>query len=385
MSVPNVFANATTSIPLVQLDQNFNTGITLGNTTVYLGNTTTSFGNVTLTGADVNGTVTLTTPLAVTSGGTGRATGTTAYGLIAAGTTATGAQQTLAAGATTEILVGGGASALPVWTTASGTGAPARVGSPTFTGTVSASAITASGAITSNSNIVVNGGGMTTGTANIVLDFRAVNSSAANMIFGSDLYGTDTGIKVGQIGSGATGIRCGGGLSMWNGSTIAGASGGINIDNSGNTQVTGSLSKGSGSFLIDHPLPALNKTHHLVHSFIEGPQADLIYRGKTTLVAGKASVDIDAAANMTEGTFELLCRDVQCFTSNETDWNHVRGSVSGNILRIECQDQTSTATISWMVIGERKDQHMLETEWTDVNGKVIVEPLKPAPIKLESK
>jgi hypothetical protein len=62
MSVPNVFANATTSIPLVQLDQNFNTGITLGNTTVYLGNTTTSFGNVTLTGAVVNGTVGATTP-----------------------------------------------------------------------------------------------------------------------------------------------------------------------------------------------------------------------------------------------------------------------------------------------------------------------------------
>jgi len=68
----------------------------------------------------------------VAQGGTGRATGTTAYGLIAAGTTATGAQQTLAAGATTEILVGGGASALPSWTTATGTGAPVRATSPTF-------------------------------------------------------------------------------------------------------------------------------------------------------------------------------------------------------------------------------------------------------------
>jgi hypothetical protein len=60
--------------------------------------------------------------LDVAAGGTGRATGTTAYGLIAAGTTATGDQQTLAAGATTEVLVGGGASALPVWTTATGSG-----------------------------------------------------------------------------------------------------------------------------------------------------------------------------------------------------------------------------------------------------------------------
>jgi hypothetical protein len=75
----------------------------------------------------------LTTALPVTSGGTGRLTSTTAYGLLAAGTTATGAHQTLAAGATTEILVGGGASALPVWTTAQGTGAPVRATSPTLT------------------------------------------------------------------------------------------------------------------------------------------------------------------------------------------------------------------------------------------------------------
>lgn len=70
--------------------------------------------------------------LTVAQGGTGRVTGTTAYGLIAAGTTATGAQQTLAAGLTTEILVGGGASALPVWTAATGTGAPVRATSPTL-------------------------------------------------------------------------------------------------------------------------------------------------------------------------------------------------------------------------------------------------------------
>jgi hypothetical protein len=29
-----------------------------------------------------------------------------------------------------------------------------------------------------------------------------------------------------------------------------------------------------------------------------------------------------------------------------------------------------------MVIGERKDKHMMDTDWTDENGKVIVEPLK---------
>ena len=80
--------------------------------------------NTTGTSANVTGTI------AVLNGGTGRATGTTAYSLVATGTTATGAQQTLANGATTQLLVGGGASALPVWTTASGSGAPVRATSP---------------------------------------------------------------------------------------------------------------------------------------------------------------------------------------------------------------------------------------------------------------
>ncbi len=54
MAVPNIFANATASIPLSQLDANFNTAITLGNTATYLGNTTTTLGNVTLTNTQVN-------------------------------------------------------------------------------------------------------------------------------------------------------------------------------------------------------------------------------------------------------------------------------------------------------------------------------------------
>lgn len=48
MTVPYAFANATTSIPLSQLDANFNTPITIGNTAVQLGNTITTINNLTL-------------------------------------------------------------------------------------------------------------------------------------------------------------------------------------------------------------------------------------------------------------------------------------------------------------------------------------------------
>jgi hypothetical protein len=148
------------------------------------------------------------------------------------------------------------------------------------------------------------------------------------------------------------------------------------LDVVGNINCTGALSKGSGSFRIDHPLANMSNTHNLYHSFIEGPQADLIYRGKVDLENGGASINLDTVSKMTSGTFEALNRNVQCFTSNESDWDAVKGSVSGNILTISCQNTSSTATVSWLVIGERKDQHMYDTNWTDDDGYVIPEQLK---------
>jgi len=143
----------------------------------------------------------------------------------------------------------------------------------------------------------------------------------------------------------------------------------------GGFNIYGSLSKSSGSFRISHPLESKSSTHDLVHSFIEGPQADNIYRGKVTLNDGSATINLDVESNMAEGTFILLNREVQCFTTNETGWTAVKGRVTDNILQIN-SETTCSDEISWMVIGERHDKHMYDTEWTDDNGKVIVEPLK---------
>ena len=100
---------------------------------------------------------------------------------------------------------------------------------------------------------------------------------------------------------------------------------------------------------------------------------DLIYRGKVDLVAGSATVNIDTKAGMTEGTFVLLNRDVQSFTTNETGWGAVKSSVSGNILTITAQDNTSTDTISWMVVGERQDDKIKESLITDSDGHLLLE------------
>lgn len=60
MPVPNTFANATSAIPLSQLDNNFATAITIGNTAVQLGNTVTTlnnmtFANVTISSGNISG------------------------------------------------------------------------------------------------------------------------------------------------------------------------------------------------------------------------------------------------------------------------------------------------------------------------------------------
>ena len=150
----------------------------------------------------------------------------------------------------------------------------------------------------------------------------------------------------------------------------------MSLTQAGDLAIDGALSKGSGSFTIDHPLESKKDTHHLVHSFVESPQANNIYRGKVDLVNGTAQVNLDDVSTMTDGTFILLNTDIHCYTSNETNWDPVKGSVEGNILTIECQNNESNASVNWLVIGERHDPHMLETGWTDENGKVIVEPIK---------
>jgi hypothetical protein len=141
--------------------------------------------------------------------------------------------------------------------------------------------------------------------------------------------------------------------------------------------VAGALSKGSGSFKIDHPLPSMKDTHSLVHSFIEGPRADLIYRGEATLIGGRSVVDLDEVIGMTSGTWSLLCRDPQVWVQNDSGWSAVRGHVHAGALTIECEDTSSTDTVSWMVVAERQDQHMIETPWTDDDGRPILEPEKP--------
>jgi hypothetical protein len=143
-------------------------------------------------------------------------------------------------------------------------------------------------------------------------------------------------------------------------------------------QISGSLAKGSGTFDITHPLyPNTNK--RLVHSFIEGPRCDLIYRGTTVLNNGIATINIDIqctydpTCSMDQGTFTALCTNPQCFLQNMTGFDQVIGSIQGTILTITCQNTASMDTINWMVVAERADSFIKKWDRTNANGYLITQ------------
>lgn len=148
---------------------------------------------------------------------------------------------------------------------------------------------------------------------------------------------------------------------------------------SGNLSVSGNLSKGSGTFEIDHPLDPENK--NLLHGFVEGPRFDLLYRGSVALVAGEANVNIDTASGMTGGTFAALTQNPQVWLQNKTGWSKVRVKAAtfvGGSFTIEAEDPTATDPVDWVVIAERDDAYINASAGTDANGRLIVEVLKPA-------
>jgi hypothetical protein len=149
----------------------------------------------------------------------------------------------------------------------------------------------------------------------------------------------------------------------------------INTSNNfvwGNMNVSGTFYAATKYFRIDHPLKP--ETHDLVHSVVESSRADVYYRGKSKLVNGSAIINIDEYVGMTEGTFEALTKDVQCFTTNEDSWTNVKGNVVGNLLTIIAQDETCEDNVSWLVFGERNDDVYINRDDTDENGRLILEP-----------
>jgi len=126
----------------------------------------------------------------------------------------------------------------------------------------------------------------------------------------------------------------------------------------GNVNVTGTLSKGGGSFKIDHPLDPANK--FLYHSFVESPDMMNIYNGNVALDAnGEAVVEMPEwfeTLNM-DFRYQLTCIGgfAPVYISQEITGNQFK--IAGGRLGLK---------ISWQVTGIRHDafaeSHRIQVE-----------------------
>ncbi len=119
------------------------------------------------------------------------------------------------------------------------------------------------------------------------------------------------------------------------------------VATSANVDIIGTLSKGAGSFKIDHPLDPANK--YLYHSFVESPDMKNMYDGDiTTNDAGLATVTLP-------NWFETLNRDFhyQLTVIGQFAQAIVATEISGNQFSI-CTDKPNVK-VSWQVTGTRQD------------------------------
>lgn len=151
-----------------------------------------------------------------------------------------------------------------------------------------------------------------------------------------------------------------------NGVAIEGTANGVSAragQFNGHVHVTGTLSKGGGSFKIDHPLDPENQ--YLYHSFVESPDMLNIYNGNiTTDAKGRATVQLPDWFGALNRDFRYQLTVIGSFARAM-----VAEEVDGNRFTIRT-DEPNTK-VSWLVTGVRQDA------WAQAN-RIPVEQAKPA-------
>jgi hypothetical protein len=130
----------------------------------------------------------------------------------------------------------------------------------------------------------------------------------------------------------------------------------------GSVTVTGNLTKGGGSFKIDHPLDPANR--YLSHSFVESPDMKNVYDGVVTLDEGGEAVVV------LPDWFEALNRDFRYQLTCIGGFApvYIAEEIRGNRFRIA--GGIPGMKVSWQVTGIRHDP------WAEAH-RIPVEEEKP--------
>jgi hypothetical protein len=120
-----------------------------------------------------------------------------------------------------------------------------------------------------------------------------------------------------------------------------------NMGQPGNLSVAGTLSKGAGTFKIDHPLDPENK--YLYHSFVESPDMMNIYNGNiTTDGNGDAVVTLPDYFDALNKDFRYQLTVIGTFAQAI-----VAEEMNGN--RFAIKTSAGNVKVSWQVTGVRND------------------------------
>lgn len=124
-----------------------------------------------------------------------------------------------------------------------------------------------------------------------------------------------------------------------------------NVKFAGNLLTVGALSKGSGTFVIDHPLDPRNKL--LFHSFVESPDAKNIYDGIATLdEKGEVKIQLPDYFQALNGTFRY-----QFFAVSQPMPNlHIQQEIKDNAFVIG--GGAPGGDVSWQITGIRHDPYI---------------------------
>jgi len=188
--------------------------------------------------------------------------------------------------------------------------------------------------------------------------YGTTNSLSGIGVEGENDPGNSTG-RLADEKNGVVGIaRASGGTGVWG---VAVGSATIAGQFSGNVYISGTLSKGGGSFEIDHPLDPENKI--LRHSFVESPDMMNVYNGNVVTNAnGEAKVDLpdyfDALNQDFRYQLTVLGQFAQVIVAEEIRDN-----------RFVIKTDKPNVRVSWQVTGIRKDP------WAEKN-RIAVEERK---------
>lgn len=219
----------------------------------------------------------------------------------------------------------------------------------------------------------------TTGSAAAL---RVINDSTSSSAFGvhstitsTSPGGNSTALRAENRGTGGLGIGVwgsqegsgwgvygtsnGGGRGVYGFANGSGGYGVYAVGNSGadagfflgDVIMTGNLSKGSGTFRIDHPLDPENM--YLSHSFVESPEMKNIYDGVVTLdESGTATVTMPSYfdALNTEFRYQLTCIGGYAPVYIAEEINDKQFSIAGGAPGLK---------VSWQITGIRQDPYAL--------------------------